>query len=51
VVVGRIRGGSRLWCWIMVRSRGPILVQDLQRVFESTSAGRGWLAGEVERGG
>ena len=51
VVVRRVRGRSWLWCWVDVRSWRPVLVQDLQRVFEATSAaGRGRFAGEVERG-
>ena len=51
VVVRRVRGGSWLWCWVDVRSWRPVLVQDLQRVFEATSAtGGGRFAGEVERG-
>ena len=51
VVVRLVRGRSWLWCWVDVRSWRPVLVQDLQRVFEATSAARGGrFAGEVERG-
>ena len=51
VVVRLVRGRSWLWCWVDVWSWRPVLVQDLQRVFEATSAAWGGrFAGEVERG-